>query len=122
MIGKDSICNKHDVYKEFTSNGQIKFPDSMIKLVNGCQIPPNHQSFQNRYCPKIQIRIQRLTEMVIGHLKNPRTNDQIGQWMPNSTQSSVLSQAKSLIIGEMADNFRAAQVIYYTSEPKQQAA
>ena len=72
--------------------------------------------------PKFLIRIQRLTEMVIGHLKNPRTNDQIGQWMPNSTQSSVLSQAKSLIIGEMADNFRAAQVIYYTSEPKQQAA
>ena len=71
--------------------------------------------------PKFLIRIQRLTEMVIGHLKNPRTNDQIGQWMPNSTQSSVLSQAKSLIIGEMADNFRAAQVIYYTSEPKQQA-
>ena len=59
---------------------------------------------------------------LIGHLKHPRTNDQIGQWMPNSTQSSVLSQAKSLIIGEMADNFRAAQVIYYTSEPKQQAA
>ena len=52
----------------------------------------------------IYARIQILIAMVIGHLKNPRTNDQIGQWMPNSTQSSVLSQAKSLIIVEIRGN------------------
>ena len=52
--------------------------------------------------------------MVIGQTGSLlQANDQIGQWMPNSTQSSVLSQARSLIIGEMADNFRAAWVIYY---------
>ena len=62
--------------------------------------------------------------MVIGlsekkkKIKIPEPMIKIGQWIPNSTQSSVLSQAKSLIIGEMADNFRAAQVIYYTSEPR----